>query len=1638
MAEFRIDRIRFNWKGPWVTGTAYRKDDVISYGGKVFVALSGHTASADFNTDLDFLVAGESTPKWEQMGDGRQWKGEWQPEAFYKVNDVVKYRGILYNCIDSHTSATSLSLGLETDGEKWSPFAKGVNYLALWTASTVYKKNDLVKYSGILYICITDHTSNTVQQGLEADQSKWAVYNRSDNWQGAWLENTRYKVDDIVRYGGNVYRCIVGHTSNSDIREGIGTDLGLDSTAAKWELVVEGIEFKGDWTGTQWYKTNDIVRYGPNLYKAKRGMSGTDTFNDTADWDIWLPGLGFEEIWNPNEAYQPGDVVQYGGYTYTSLTINIGSNPSAFGLEQDGVGADWEVLVRGYSMKGEWSILNSYAPGSVVRKGGYLYEALVNVLANELIEPGDPDTDTSAQWKLLVTGFAWKGEWKESATVEGDSSFFQYYPGEVVMDESETYICKKQHYSNIFESRPRIDTDTLTGNDYYWTKYAGNNETSATNNVLRYRGDIRTYATKDDGSTLGTARLAIGGAGALLKVDEDTTLKYENLFEINKVWYVSPFGEDIQTAGRNPATPFKTVKYACQYLQGNLAERTPATIFVATGAYKELLPIVIPKDVAVVGDELRSTVIMPADGYELDNMFYMHNGSGLRNMTLQGLSGTLGQPNDNLTRRPTAGAYVSLDPATGVADTYAHITTKSPYVQNVTTFGTGCIGMKVDGDLHNSGNKSIVANDFTQILSDGIGYWANGDGKSELVSVFTYYCHIGYLATAGGKVRALNGNNSYGTYGTVAEGFDIDEVPITGTVNNRSKEAQVYQTYTDNNQVHGVAWTHAGEGYTNANMTITGNGQNAVATFNEFRQGGVRQVFVTEEDSNFIGGSNYTFKANKAQIGTTTSLSLSNADDTTDPADYIGQRLFIYAGKGAGQYGRISGFNTVSKVATVEKEINGEPGWEHVTGQPIHATLNDTSRYYIEPRSVVAEPNYQLQSTNLGTTATWQDIKRGTYNSQDIWVTSHPDGVSVSTDGNGWTHTDRTGKGGLVAIGNAKIALVNTTGATSAGSFSNDGGAVWNDTTLGLAATDTVTDIDGQPLGDIMIGTVQSSSGASTTAIRSTDAGNSWGTTTLPTADEWSCIAYGGSTSGVWVALAGTVAAPSNVGAYSTDDGSSWTAFTLPATSAWEKVIWGRDRFVATTAKTDSSTAETAVSFDGITWYGGTMEPGEWTGIGYSQGTFCAVKSDTGAQSDVVAFSRDGFHWLTKLLPAGFETRAGVAGSSNTSDWYVVTSGQQNIDKITYGTRALCRPIVASGRIGTFILHDPGAGYSSNPIVTVNDNKNTLDVTTVAEVANGVLPQPTMSNFGTGYFRSQAEVTSGDGYAEIVQIADELILENVSKLPGPGDNISITGIDGVTYFVVKIKETTGILGGYNLKLQISPNLGRQEAPVHGESIIIRQQYSQVRLTGHDFLDIGTGNFASTAYPGLYVFGYNPDEDAEPKQFNEVLQYNGGRVFYTSTDQDGNFRVGELFEVEQSTGTISINASFFELDGLEELRLGGVVLGGTGAVIREFSTDPTFAANSNNIVPTQRAIGKYVQARVSSGGSDLKVNRLNAGDISFEGNKIFKPLGGTIVFNAPVSIQGGAGTVGGDMAAQAYFVAGGAEATGGFPGIGDDE
>ena len=129
------------------------------------------------------------------------------------------------------------------------------------------------------------------------------------------------------------------------------------------------------------------------------------------------------------------------------------------------------------------------------------------------------------------------------------------------------------------------------------------------------------------------------------------------------------------------------------------------------------------------------------NGSALEDMFYLENGTGLRNCTVKGLTGVLSAANSYGTKRPTAGAFCSLNPSWGPDDEDAWIITRSPYVQNVTTFGTKCIGLKIDGDLHNGGNDSIVANDFTQILDEGIGAWVTNLGRAELVSKTILWTH---------------------------------------------------------------------------------------------------------------------------------------------------------------------------------------------------------------------------------------------------------------------------------------------------------------------------------------------------------------------------------------------------------------------------------------------------------------------------------------------------------------------------------------------------------------------------------------------------------------------------------------------------------------------------------------------------------------------------------------------------------------------------------------------------------------------------------------------------------------------------------------------------------------------------------
>lgn len=140
--------------------------------------------------------------------------------------------------------------------------------------------------------------------------------------------------------------------------------------------------------------------------------------------------------------------------------------------------------------------------------------------------------------------------------------------------------------------------------------------------------------------------------------------------------------------------------------------------------------------------------------------------------------------------------------------------------------------------------------------------------------------------------------------------------------------------------------------------------------------------------------------------------------------------------------------------------------------------------------------------------------------------------------------------------------------------------------------------------------------------------------------------------------------------------------------------------------------------------------------------------------------------------------------------------------------------------------------------------------------------------------------------------------------------------------------------------------------IAGQNANISVNISTMRATGHDMLSIGTGGFADSNYP-TNIYGPPVTTAASAREVQEIGK---GRVFFVSTDQDGNFKVGEFFQVDQGTGTVTFSASIAlsNLNGLGFKR---------GVAISEFSTDDTLTDNAADTVPTEQAVRGYIEKRL---------------------------------------------------------------------------
>ena len=192
--------------------------------------------------------------------------------------------------------------------------------------------------------------------------------------------------------------------------------------------------------------------------------------------------------------------------------------------------------------------------------------------------------------------------------------------------------------------------------------------------------------------------------------------------------------------------------------------------------------------------------------------------------------------------------------------------------------------------------------------------------------------------------------------------------------------------------------------------------------------------------------------------------------------------------------------------------------------------------------------------------------------------------------------------------------------------------------------------------------------------------------------------------------------------------------------------------------------------------------------------------------------------------------------------------------------------------VGSIVVGSGGTGYTSTPTVTISSQDTSwgVNASAVANISNGSVVGFEMVSNGRGYSSTPLTVTIGS--------------------PNSGINTATATAALVpTYYT--IKSSTPISSGI-CTITINENL--PYALGVGTAVPFYKQ-SRVLASGHSFEYIGSGTQISSALPTT---------GGVPIQENETVSRNGGLVVYTSTDQSGNFRIGDGVVVNQQTGTIS--------------------------------------------------------------------------------------------------------------------------------------
>jgi hypothetical protein len=1468
------------------------------------------------------------------------WKGNWQPSTLYNKDDVVKYGATVYVCTDSHTTGTVFA----TNASKFDLMVEGITFDGAYDPSTLYQVNDIVSYGGAIYVCIAETSGIT-----PTNDTFWSKLVGGVEWENEYNNSSLYQNGDIVSYGGYVYIATQDTTGNNP------TDTNY------WDILLKGYNYRTTYQDATQYFPGDVVTYGGYQYIVKEGVITTQAPTTSNDWSILVRGVNDRGEYSNEQTYYTGDVVLYGGVKYQVKDGQIstpGFNPpSDFNT--------WQEYIKGFNYVGEWDNSIAYKKGDIVKYGGRQYLAIDFTIA------GDAPTDPT-KWVLYGNGMQWEGIW-DIATA--------YKVNDVVEYAQSSYI-------SVSEGNVSNQPDTDDGTNWQLVAQGDSNA------VLAQRGDLLIRDANN------ITRLPLGPSGSFLYSDgNDVTWGHQSpLTE----YYVSLEGSD-SNDGRTPNTSWRTLEHACveTYSLGQVK------INIAAGTYNELVPMKIGRSVVVEGNGLGAVTISPDNsndkGYGVgiskdgstpnanSDVFHLNNGSRLRNIVFRGFG--------------TGSVCTALDPGYGPNDTSVWITSQSPYVQNCTSFTPEGTGMLIDGSLHNGGYKSAVANDWTQINSDGIGIHVKSDARVELVSVFTYYCNIGYLAESGGKIRALVGNNSYGEYGAVARGFSQAETPLTGRLQlsddtiNSVQSIDDFHSFTSYKDAVGNVYS---VGHTNPTGTDPSsswdNTASEIAIVKTTSEGTLDWIYKYENNFGavhniveigtalYAGGVIYDGGVNKGYI-----LKISAAGevqwskvlgDTSEITDVTTDGTYLYA----------VGNHTANGASIAKINPGGTIAWtstiDYTTGSP--NTLFATSCVFTgDPTTSV--DSYENEGDATADRNLYIALRDNT-NNESIIARFNQNGGFITAYSYGDIYINKlrldTGNGDGIYF--AMAGYYDNSGVETPllARISITGEIEWQHQSTEGTANGRYLDV--LPIGTdlYVVGYIEDATSSYTRGLQQKFTSNGtwvWSNTiTSGTDDTW---LTGINLDGVNVIASGNRLGNAftlntqrdTIYGIGTVTNNNWI-YTLPQNvvntqnTVLTKSVFAPDVNALSLSLTDQSLSlqqtsglsrvidATRDGFAGIgtginfTINGLVRKPKEGSVVhieGDDETYFCIeVANYFEAQGDILGTDNnpnayealtENRTWIQEETIGWINDQIANAGAGDL-DWLGFTYDQNTCSRdVGLIIDALAKDLDSS-ELGVFeqndLTIDAALSYWSGSVSEVaGQETQTIAAITymkglVANALNKTSPAQTYSIQTQYTSHSTVEAGTQTFLEDRIDIIIDVIDNGPSAAPLQ-------------------------VGSGSATISLDPPIPSNKTPNDNTPIVFREAFSQVRMTGHDFLDIGTGGFADTNYPVII----QEDYPQQPDQNREVDVSNGGRVFYVTTDQDGNFRVGDYFKVEQATGRATLSSEEFDLSGLNELQLGSIKAGKQGATVNEFSTDGTFADNSDTSVPTERATKTYVDTQI---------------------------------------------------------------------------